>query len=404
MAFKTELLYYTSPYKTDFTATVLSVEQTSSKDKLWDVILDRTCFYPEGGGQPSDLGIIDGIKVEHVFKKDGEVFHRMALPPEIGQVNCKIDWEHRFDYMQQHTGQHILSGALHKLGYETVSVHQGMSITSIEIDKPEIDEEDLKKVEFLSNSVISDNINLDSEWVSDSQLEKYSLRRQAKVSGEIRIISIGDFDQVACGGIHTGRTGEIQCVKSVSVEKIRGHARIGWKIGNRILKDYEEKSVIISSLSLKFSAKQTEILSKVEDMLSSIQENKRLNSQLEDRYIDLTVKELLRNGVKNNDLLFVSHTFENESKDFLRNIVNSVKTDSKFLICLINKTVSNFQWIIASSSSDFPFSENRQDLLKLIDARGGGKAPVWQGVGDNSNGIDSFFDKLRSMIVVPGIN
>ncbi|MCK5152714.1 MAG: alanyl-tRNA editing protein [Spirochaetales bacterium] len=398
MTFKTELIYYNDPYKVDFRATVLSVEKVSSGENFWDVIMDRTCFYPEGGGQPSDTGLIDGIQVKHVVKKDGEVFHRLVSPPNIGKVDCKIDWEHRFDYMQQHTGQHILSGALHKLGYGTVSVHQGENVTTIEIDKSDISKEDLKTIEVLANGIISENIKLKSEWVSDSKLEQLSLRRQAKVSGEIRIISVGEFDMVACGGVHTESTGEIQCVKYLSVEKIRGHARISWKIGNRVLKDYEEKALIISTISSIFSARQSEILLKVEDMLNSIQENRRVNSQLEDRYINLTVKDIFRNAEKNNDVLFFSHIFENESKGFLRNIVNSVKTDSKFLICLINKTGLNFQWILASGSLDFPFSEHKQNLLQLIDARGGGKAPVWQGVGDNFEGLDSFFDALRALL------
>jgi len=399
MSFKTELLYYNDPYKVDFTATVLSVKKVSSGDNLWDVILDKTCFYPEGGGQPSDSGTIAGIKVVYVFKKDGEVFHRTVSSPDIGKVNCQIDWEHRFDYMQQHTGQHILSGALYKYGYGTVSVHQGESITTIEIDKSDISAEDLQNIETLSNSIISQNIELDSTWVSDAQVDKLSLRRKSKVSGEIRIISIGDFDQVACGGVHTGTTGEVQCVKYLSTEKIRGHARIGWKIGKRVLQDYGEISSIISTLSSKFSAKQSEILLKVNEVLNNFQESKKLYKQLEERLISFQIKELLNKAEQINDVLFLTDIFKNESKDFLRNYVSSIKTDKKYLICLINKMDSNFQWILANGGIDFPFAENRQGLLSLIDARGGGKAPVWQGVGDNSDGLESFFNALKDRLV-----
>ncbi len=399
MALKTELLYYTDPYKMEFSAFVLSVTKVSSGEDLWDVILDKTCFYPEGGGQPSDIGTINSIKVEHVYKKEGEVFHRMISPPEIGEVNCLIDWENRFDYMQQHTGQHILSGALYKSGYSTVSVHQGESVTTIEIDKSEISEEDLKTVENLANNIISKNIGLNFIWVSDKDLNKFSLRRKPKVSGDIRIVSIGEFDKVACGGVHTETTGEINCIKYLSVEKIRGHARISWKIGNRVFKDYNEKISIISTLSSKFSAKEPEIISKIDDILNNCQETKRLYKQLEERFISLRVKQMFDTTEKYNGVIFITDIFENESKDFLRNLVNSIKTDNKFLICLINKTSSNFQWIIACSGIDFPFTKNKQNLLSLIDARGGGKIPVWQGVADNYNGIDSFFNALRDILV-----
>ncbi len=399
MVLKTELLYYKDPYQVDFNATVLSVKKVESGENIWDVILDKTCFYPEGGGQPSDTGLIDGIQVKQVVKKDGEVFHRMVSPPEIGKVDCRIDWEHRFDYMQQHTGQHILSGALYKLGYETVSVHQGMSVTTIEIDKSDISEEDLQNVETLSNRIISQNIKLNSTWVSDAQVKELSLRRKSKVSGEIRIISIGDFDQVACGGVHTVTTGEVQCVKSLFVEKIRGHARISWKIGNRVLQEYGEMSHIIAELSSTFSARQPELLLKVNEVLNNFQENKRLYKQLEERFISSQIKELFNKTKKNNDVFFLTDIFENESKDFLRNFVSLIKTDNKYLVCLINMNNSNFQWILASCGIDFPFTENRQNLLSLIGARGGGKAPVWQGVADNTDGIDSFFNALKEILI-----
>ncbi len=399
MAFTTELLYYKDPYKIDFTATVLSVEKVTGKDEKWDVILDRTCFYPEGGGQPSDIGEIDGIRVDHVYKNNGEVFHRMDSEPGIKEVNCRIDWSHRFDYMQQHTGQHIISGALHSFGYETVSVHQGENLTTIEIDKPDISGEDLKLIEIFSNKIISRNIELSSEWVNDDRIKDLSLRRTPKVSGLIRIIRIDDFDQVACGGIHTRSTGEIECIKCVSVEKIRGHARIGWKIGKRVLLDYEEKNSIVSRLSNIFSARQHEILPKVEELISNFQEEKKMYNRLENRFFKYQIKDMFQDALKIGDVSFITFIFENESKDYLKNMVNIIDTDERYLICLINKRVSDFQWVIAAGGIDFPFTSMRQELMKIINARGGGKTPVWQGVADNPDGIYLFFNTLRSELM-----
>lgn len=396
MAVRTELLYYKDPYQTDFTATVLSVEKVRGKEEKWDVILDRTSFYPEGGGQPSDFGEIDGIKVDYVYKKDGEIFHRMDSPPGIKEVYCRIDWKHRYDYMQQHTGQHVISGALYASGYETVSVHQGESITTIEVDKSNIPEEDLKLIENLSNNIISKNIEVSSEWVNDEELDDLSLRRKSRVSGQIRIIRIKDFDQVACGGVHTRSTGEIECVKYISVEKIRGHVRIGWKIGRRVLKDYEEKTAIVSRLSVLFSARQHEIMPKIEELINNLQEEKKLYNRLESRFLKYQIKDMFQDAEKIGDVSFVTAKFENESKDFLINMINIIDTDDRYLICLINKKVSNFQWVVAAGGIDFPFTSMRQELLKIINARGGGKPPVWQGVADNPDGLDSFFNALRS--------
>jgi alanyl-tRNA synthetase len=399
MAVRTKLLYYKEPYTTDFTATVLSVDKVTDKEKKWDVILDRTCFYPEGGGQPSDIGEIDEIEVESVFKRNGEIYHRMTAQPEEKEVQCRIDWSHRYDYMQQHTGQHIISGALHASGYETVSVHQGENLTTIEIDKPDISGEDLKLIENLSNKIISRNIEVSSEWVNDDRIKELSLRRKPKVSGQIRIIRIDDFDQVACGGIHTRITGEIECIKYISVEKIRGHARIGWKIGKRVFQDYEEKISILSRLSTLFSARQHEILPKIEELINNFQEEKKLYSRLENRFSKYQVKDMFQDAPKIGDISFITSIFENESKDFLKNMVNIINNNDKYLICLINKRESDFQWILAAGGVDFPFAGMRQELLRLINARGGGKPPVWQGVADNTDGIDLFFDTLRSELM-----
>jgi alanyl-tRNA synthetase len=396
MPIATELIYYNNPYKTNFSASVLSIEKVTGEDSLWDVILDKTCFYPEGGGQPSDIGLIEGITVLHVFKKDGKVFHRMVLPPPSDNVECSIDWEHRFDYMQQHTGQHIISGALLLSGYSTVSVHQGENITTIEIDKANITTEELRTVESISNRIITKNLDLNSEWHADTDLEGLNLRREPKVKGQIRIVSIADFDKVACGGIHTCNTGEVECLKYISVEKIRGHARISWKIGKRVFKDYEEKTLIISSLSTTLSARPSEIPDKVGEMLSTVKEYKRKYSQLESRYTGFLVKEMFNNAEKINGVYFISGIYENESKDFLRKIVNNFDGNDKYLICLINKMADSFQWIITNAGIDFSLSK---DMLKIINARGGGKAPVWQGMADNDFGIESFLQTLKTELI-----
>ncbi len=396
MKSRTELLFYSDAYQYEFTAVVLESKPVSGEESRWDIVLDRTCFYPEGGGQPADKGTIDGIEVEHVFKKDGEVYHRMCGQPGTDKLQCRIDWKHRYDYMQQHTGQHVISGALYASGYETVSVHQGESITTIEVDKSNISPEDLKLIENLSNNIISRNIEVSSEWVNDEELKDLSLRRKSGVSGQIRIIRIKDFDQVACGGVHTMSTGEIECVKYISVEKIRGHVRIGWKIGRRVLKDYEEKTAIVSGLSVLFSARQHEIMPKIEELISNLQEEKKLYNRLESRFLKYQIKNMFQDAEKIGDVSFVTAKFENESKDFLINMINIIDTDDRYLICLINKKVSNFQWVVAAGGIDFPFTSMRQELLKIINARGGGKPPVWQGVADNPDGLDSFFDGLRS--------
>ena len=205
---KTELLFYNDPYMTGFHARVKAVERANGE---FEIVLDRTCFYPQGGGQPADTGSIDGIPVTDVKKKDGLVYHRMPSVPEKEEVDGEINWERRFDYMQQHSGQHILSAVLYRvIGYNTVSVHFGEEYASIETDAEHLTDSELVLLEEESNSLICRNIPIRGTWTTSDNLEGYSLRRETKVTGDVRIVALEDFDAVACGGgpLHVvGRSG-----------------------------------------------------------------------------------------------------------------------------------------------------------------------------------------------------
>src|SRR6056297_1028030 len=151
-----ELLCYESPYESSFTATVTEVEPAG---KEWAVQLDRTLFYPEGGGQPSDIGWIDNIEVSRVEKRKDSVWHYLAAKPENEQVRGLIKWSHRFDYMQQHTGQHILSAVMYRrFGYNTVAVHQGDEYTTIEIDRESISQDEISEIETAAIELINQNL------------------------------------------------------------------------------------------------------------------------------------------------------------------------------------------------------------------------------------------------------
>src|SRR6056297_691685 len=202
-----ELLCYESPYESSFTATVTEVEPAG---KEWAVQLDRTLFYPEGGGQPSDIGWINDIPVRHVVKQNGELWHYLDRAPSEVKVQGKIDWDHRYDYMQQHTGQHILSAVMYRdFGYNTVAIHQGEETTTIEIDTDDIEEKTISAIEKKAMDIVSQNLPMDTNWVKDDEIDKYDLRRDPKVSGDIRLVAIEGYDTVACGGVHTATTGEV---------------------------------------------------------------------------------------------------------------------------------------------------------------------------------------------------
>ncbi len=406
-----ELLFYETPYESSFTATVTKAEPA---EQGWAVQLDRTLFYPEGGGQPSDIGWIDNIEVARVEKKSDGIWHYLREKPESEQVRGLVKWSHRFDYMQQHTGQHILSAVMfRRFGYNTVAIHQGSEYTTIEIDRESITQDEIEEIESVAIELINQNLPIRTKWVKDSEIGEYDLRREPKVSGDIRIVQLGSFDAVACGGIHTGNSGEVKLVKHVNTEKIRGRVRLYWKIGDRAIKDYDQKNRIVQTLVDWYSAQPPELLPRVESSLAELNEQRKRANYMESRIAGLTAQQLFSEAqAASGDTAagpsggpsvaggtaVITAEFDDESKDFLKKLVQELPEDTAWAACLINHQGDTFQWLIAVSEQvEFDLNPHRKELLALIDGKGGGRAPMWQGIGTGKAGIPRFFDQFSSL-------
>ncbi|OZT14367.1 alanyl-tRNA editing protein [Priestia aryabhattai] len=261
-----EKIYYTSPYTTKWTASILSSFESNNR---YYVELNKTAFYPEGGGQPSDIGTIAGHKVLDVTEKDHSVFHEIDKRLEVDiQVECEIDWNRRFDHMQQHTGQHLLSAILSDVfNIHTVSFHLGKDIASIDVNVPSIDDKALIEIEQTVNKAIYANKPLNTYYVSQDQLSTLSLRKMPELEDEqIRIVEIHTLDTSACCGTHVRSTGELGIIKLLKTEKQRGHTRLFFKCGMRALKDYEQTHRILSQVSYHFSTKSELVLERLEKL------------------------------------------------------------------------------------------------------------------------------------------
>jgi len=392
---KTNPLYYDEPYRTEFSARVIDVN-TSGQE--CEIVLDRTCFYPEGGGQPSDIGTIEDIPVLHVYKKDGVIYHRVSSTPKTEDVKGKIDWSHRFDYMQQHTGQHIISAVLYQsLGYNTVSVHFGEDYTSVEADTENMEQEELDRLEEEVNSLINRNIPVEENWTTSEDLDEYSLRRPTAVTGDVRVISLEKFDSVACGGVHCRTTGEVGLVKIIGTEKIRGRIRILFKIGGRAYKDYHIKTDAVTKLSTLLSAPLEELPERASAVL---EENTQLKQELAalkrekilaeaDRMYNTTPPD--EDGIRR----LGEALTEYENRDIM-DLAKHLIRGSGIHVCLILKESDSLFWCIGCSDDlEFPFKEARAELLQAIEGKGGGRFPVWQGMGRNPKGIEEFIKVWR---------
>lgn len=237
----TERLYYDQAYLTQFDAQVMVCKPNGEN---YDVLLDRSAFYPTSGGQPFDTGRLGDANVIDVNVIDGEVWHTVTAPLTVGEtVHGSIDWLRRFDHMQQHAGDHMIAGALHRLlGGVTIGLHVGDEVSTIDVAMPEgvtrISDEEIRRIELDVNEHIQRDVPIRCWFPDAEELRSLPLRKKPTVSEHVRIVAIGDDEMVACGGTHPSTAGQIGLVKIVSVAPARGKMRVAFLAGQRALKDY----------------------------------------------------------------------------------------------------------------------------------------------------------------------
>lgn len=273
----TEKLYDCEAYRRTFAAHVVKCEP---KDDKWLVVLDRTAFYPEGGGQPSDTGVLNLVNVLDVQEHGDEIVHTTDRPLPVGSaVTGGVNWTRRFRLMQQHTGEHIVSGVANRLfGVDNVGFH--MSDKFLTVDwSGRLEEDQLRVVERLANEAVFRNVPVRAEYPSPEKLETIAYRSKKKLTGPVRIVTVEGYDVCACCGTHVARTGEIGAVKLLSWQNYKGGTRITMACGAQAMEDYGEKQDSVSAVSALLSAKPEEIASAAERLLKENADLKRRLSE-----------------------------------------------------------------------------------------------------------------------------
>ena len=234
----TDKLYYQNAYSTKFKGTVLSCEKSKEG---YHIVLNQTLFYPEGGGQPGDKGMIGEVSVFDVHEKNGEIIHYTDAPLEVGlEVTGEIHWEHRFDLMQNHSGEHILSGIIcEKYGCDNVGFHMGRERITIDLNA-QIPSEDLPWLEERANQAIWENTPIQISYPEKEELEALEYRSKIELIGEVRIVRAGKYDCCACCGTHVRLAGEIGIIKIVGMQNYKGGTRLELLCGKRALLYYQK--------------------------------------------------------------------------------------------------------------------------------------------------------------------
>lgn len=278
----TEKLYDKDSHLKEFTGTVLSCKKTGEK---YAVTLNRTAFFPEGGGQQSDRGYIGEAYISDVQIKNGEILHFADKPLSVGQAyDCKLDFDFRFRNMQNHSGEHIISGIVHRLyGFNNVGFHLGAEMT-MDFDG-ELTRRQLDEIEDLANKAVYENLPVKAYYPTDEELKQLDYRSKLDLKENVRIVEIKGVDVCACCAPHVKATGEIGIIKILDFEKYKGGVRLIVKCGADALRDYREKYKNVLEISNLLSAKQFEVSAAVVRLNEQLSAEKAAAAALKKRLI-----------------------------------------------------------------------------------------------------------------------
>ncbi|MDD8019869.1 MAG: alanine--tRNA ligase-related protein [Acidobacteriota bacterium] len=341
----TDKLYFENSYLKEFRARAIGQE---IRDGQSLIILDRTAFYPESGGQPYDLGSLNGVKVVRVEEEDGVVLHFLEGELAGEEVYGQIDWERRFDHMQQHSGQHILSQAFYQIiKGETLSFHLGQEESTVEIDLPSIKDETSYQVERLANQIVFSDLEIKTYFLPEEEISTIPLRKPPKKTGKIRIVEVDGLDYSACGGTHCERSGQIGLIKIIKQEKIRGHLRFSFVCGFRALLEFEERRQWLQAAARLFSSEEKEVPASADRALSELRNLKKKQKKLEENLTIFEARDILAKSQSK----VISGFFPDKSPDGIKFLALHLVHESEVIAVLACLAEDSFHLVIAATDS-----------------------------------------------------
>ncbi|MED1949449.1 alanyl-tRNA editing protein [Brevibacillus centrosporus] len=393
-------LYYQDAYVKTFTAEV--TKRGVAENGTPYVVLSQTAFYPTGGGQPSDLGLLDEIRVIDVEEVDGEVRHRLAspIPEETVQLEGSIDWERRFDHMQQHAGQHILSAAfLEVVGAETVAFHLGKERVTIDVRLDELTPEVWEAVEQRANQIVLENRPISARFVDDEELATLPLKKQPTVTENIRVVIIPEFDYNPCGGTHPAHTGEVGMIKILGWERHRGNIRLEFICGWRALRDYTRKQSMVREVSKLLMTSDAELVAQAERLVAERDALKQSLVEKERLLLEGEVRQHLAQADQLGGVRLLEMTFSDRSIQQLQQFAHQAVAQAPDVVCLLAATGEKLQLVFARGAEvNVAVNQLIKDTLPIIDGKGGGNAAMAQGGGQPTRPAQEVLDHAKQLL------
>ncbi|MGJ5820487.1 alanyl-tRNA editing protein [Paludibaculum fermentans] len=371
----TERLYYVDSSIADFAASIVSVDGSRTR-----VVLDRTAFYPDSGGQPKDHGRLNGVEVIDLVEEEGDLVHVLAsaLPPGDA-VQGSVDMVRRFDHMQQHSGQHLLSAVFDSLfGFATLSFHMGAESSTIELSAQALDSGQCQAAERRANEIVFENRPLSVAFEEAGQVE--GLRKESKREGVLRIVSIEGIDRSACGGTHVCRTGEIGPILLRKLEKIRGNVRVEFLCGHRAVRRARLDFDALSQISRLFSSPLDDTAPLVAAQLESAKETEKARRKLALEVASYRGRELYTQAIAGPDGLrkFLDQRATGTLDDEVRAVAQSFCSQPHAIFAATSSQPPAVL-VVASTDSGVHAGNVLKQALAAAGGRGGGNAQVAQG-------------------------
>jgi alanyl-tRNA synthetase len=385
----TERLYYTDSYLRAFQARV--VERSADHKTVY---LDRTAFYPTSGGQPFDLGTIAGVAVVEVVDEEDRIAHRLAAPlPSAEEIAAQVDWGRRFDHMQQHSGQHLLSAVFEELfGLRTVSFHLGADTSTIDLEGGTVDARTLLAVEPRANELIYENRPLDVRFEEAKDVQ--GLRKASEREGTLRIVSIQGLDRSACGGTHVRGTGEIGAILLRKLEKIRQSVRVEFVCGARAVKRARADFEALTKVSQVFSAALDDVPSMVAAQVEAAKAGEKARRKVELELAAYQGRDLYGNTVPASDgVRRLTQRMERGNLEDLRAVAQNFTAQP---LSLFLATLNDPPSVMLAASPDSGVDAGKVLKAALAGAggRGGGNSRIAQGSVPDTAALEALLGKL----------
>ena len=376
-------LYYHDAYQRKFTANVV---ERFSHDGRPAVVLDQSCFYPTSGGQPADRGALNNQDVVDVFlrESDGAIVHVLAGELWEDEVSGEIDWARRFDHMQQHTGQHVLSQAFVKIASaETVSFHLSDESVTVDLQRASLKPAEIEGAELLANEIIWEDRPLHIHMVSEEQARELPLRKVPDLESDtLRLVEIEGFDLTACGGTHVDRTGAIGLIKIVKLERRGDELRVYFWCGRRALLDYRQKNGIVNRLATTFTTGYWNLEQSVDNLLEENKEAQRQLRRQRDELLRYEAQDLIHEATIKKQARIVTRCFLDRDTQEVQGLARAL-AEHKGAVALLG-VAGDKAHLVFARADDAPGQMNQliKSALQSLDNAGGGGSPTFaQGGG-----------------------